>query len=138
MPRSMVSLGILLAFAFAITWASLKLLLGSGPPSFTATAISLPRMVKIFPLAASFLSFLCLIFSNFECPTSFLSPFICLVPLTLPHAAFQPAVSWPEEYISSSLPDTDLPFSSKDSSSGSFLTRTVLIILFSTESTRNS
>lgn len=40
----------------------------SGPPSFTATAISLPIMVKIFPFAASFFSFLCLIFANLECP----------------------------------------------------------------------
>ena len=70
-PLSMVSLGILFAFALAMTWASLKLLAGSGPPSFTATAISLPIMVKIFPFAASFFSFLCLIFANFECPDIF-------------------------------------------------------------------
>ena len=35
----MVSFGILFDFAFAITCASLKLFAGSGPPSFTATAI---------------------------------------------------------------------------------------------------
>ncbi len=75
MPLSMVSLGMLLAFALAITWASLKLFAGSGPPSFTATAISLPMIVKIFPFAASFFSFLCLIFANFECPDISLCPF---------------------------------------------------------------
>jgi hypothetical protein len=64
----MVSFGMLLDFALAITWANLELLAGSAPPSFTATAISLPKMVKILPLAASFFSFLCLIFANFECP----------------------------------------------------------------------
>ena len=56
-----------------ITCASLKLLDGSGPPSFTATAISLPIIVKILPFAASFFSFLCLILANFECPDITLS-----------------------------------------------------------------
>ena len=74
MPRSIVSFGMLLALAFAMTVASLKLLAGSGPPSFTATAISRPMIVKILPLAASFFSFLCLIFANFECP-DITSPF---------------------------------------------------------------
>lgn len=46
-------LGILLAFALATTSLSLLLFAGSAPPSFTATAISLPRIVKIFPLAAA-------------------------------------------------------------------------------------
>ena len=65
----MVSFGMLLDFAFAITSRNLLLLEGSElPPSFTATAISLPIFVKIFPFAASFFSFLCLILANFECP----------------------------------------------------------------------
>ena len=51
---SIVSFGMLLDFAFAITSLNLLLLEGSElPPSFTATAISLPIFVKIFPLAAS-------------------------------------------------------------------------------------
>ena len=79
-PRSIVSLGILLALALAITCASLKLLAGSGPPSLTATAISRPMIVKIFPLAASFFSFLCLMFANFECPDIIYPPhFLCIV-----------------------------------------------------------
>ena len=32
-------------------------------------------IVKIFPFAASFFSFLCLMFANFECPDMFCSPF---------------------------------------------------------------
>ena len=61
----MVSFGMLLDFAFAITSRNLLLLEGSElPPSFTATAISLPIFVKIFPFAASFFSFLCLILAN--------------------------------------------------------------------------
>ena len=45
----------LLDFAFAITSLNLLILEGSElPPSFTATAISLPIFVKIFPLAANY------------------------------------------------------------------------------------
>ena len=54
-----------------VSYTHLRRLLfaGSGPPpSFTATASSLPIFVKIFPFAASFFSFLCLIFANLECP----------------------------------------------------------------------
>ena len=68
MLLSIVSLGILFDLALAITSLSLPLLAGSGPPAFTATAISLPIIVNIFPFAASFFSFLCLILANFECP----------------------------------------------------------------------
>ena len=71
---SIVSLGMLLAFAFAITSLNFPLLLGSGPPALTATAISRPIIVKIFPFAASFFSFLCLIFANFECPDIKVTP----------------------------------------------------------------
>ena len=67
------------AFAFAITSRSLLLFAGSGPPSFTATAISRPITVKILPFAASFLSFLCLILANFECPDIFNSPSFLLL-----------------------------------------------------------
>ena len=42
-----VSFGILFAFAFAITSRSLLLFAGSGPPSFTATAISRPSGTAI-------------------------------------------------------------------------------------------
>ena len=44
-------------FAFAITSRRRLLFAGSEPPSLTATAISRPITVKIFPFAASFLSF---------------------------------------------------------------------------------
>jgi len=47
----------LLALAFAITVASLKLFAGSGPPSLTATAISRPITVKIFLLQHHFFLF---------------------------------------------------------------------------------
>jgi len=65
---SIVSLGILFDLAFAITSLNLLLLLGSGPPSLTATISSLPNLVKTLPFAASFFSFLCLMLANFECP----------------------------------------------------------------------
>ena len=68
-------LGILFALAFAITSRSLLLLAGSAPPpSLTATASSRPIFVKIFPFAASFFSFLCLMLANFECPDMVYSP----------------------------------------------------------------
>jgi len=58
----------LFAFAFAITSRRRLLFAGSGPPpSFTATASSLPSFVKIFPFAASFFSFFCFIFAVFSC-----------------------------------------------------------------------
>ena len=53
----MLSLGILLALAFAMTSNSLLFVDGSLPPAFTATAISLPILVNIFPFAASPLAF---------------------------------------------------------------------------------
>ena len=56
-PRSIVSFGMLFAFAFAITSRRRLLLAGSAPPSFTATAISRPITVKILPFAESFFSF---------------------------------------------------------------------------------
>ena len=80
MPLSIVSFGTLLALAFAITSRSLELLLGSAPPSLTATAISLPITVNILPLAASFFSFLCFILANFECP-DILTPLFVLARL---------------------------------------------------------
>ena len=41
-----------------------------------ATAISLPMTVKNLPFAASFFSFLCLMFENFECPDIFFTSFL--------------------------------------------------------------
>ena len=69
--RLILSFGMLFAFAFAMTSRNLLLLSGSGPPSLTATAISLPMTVKIFPFFASFFSFLCLMFANLLCPDVF-------------------------------------------------------------------
>ena len=60
--------------ALAIISRRRLLLAGSGPPSFTATAISRPIIVKIFPFAASFFSFLCLILANLECPDILIAP----------------------------------------------------------------
>src|SRR5699024_4851984 len=85
MPRSMVSLGMLLAFALAMTSRSLLLLAGSGPPSFTATTISRPIIVKIFPFLASFFSFLCFMFANFECPDMFFTSSCCNFPIKIYH-----------------------------------------------------
>ena len=48
MLLSMVSLGILFDFAFAMS-LNFALFAGSEPPSLTATAISLPSLVNIFP-----------------------------------------------------------------------------------------
>jgi hypothetical protein len=56
----------LLAFAFAITSASFEFTLGSGPPALTATANSLPILVKILPFAASVFAFLFFMFALLE------------------------------------------------------------------------
>ena len=65
---SIVSLGILAALHLVTTCLSLLLLLTSGPPSLTATIISLPSLVNILPLAASLAAFLWAMLANFECP----------------------------------------------------------------------
>ena len=57
MERLMLSLGMLLYFALAMTSRSLALSAGSGPPALTAMAISRPILVKILPRAASVLPF---------------------------------------------------------------------------------
>ena len=67
----MLSLGMLFAFAFAITSRNFELVAGSGPPAFTATASSLPIFVKIFPLTASVFAFLFLIVDHLLCPDIF-------------------------------------------------------------------
>ena len=67
--RSILSFGTLQAFAFAMQSFNFELELGSDPPpSFTATANSLPILVKIFALAPSVFSFFLLILFHLECP----------------------------------------------------------------------
>jgi hypothetical protein len=57
MIRSILSLGTLLALAFAIISRSLLFVAGSPPPSRTATAISRPILVKMFARLESVASF---------------------------------------------------------------------------------
>ena len=66
-----VSLGIFAALAFSKASLNLGLSSGSGPP-FAATVISLITLVQTFPLEASCLAFLCLIFAHLECPAIYL------------------------------------------------------------------
>src|ERR1051325_9395830 len=60
MARSMLSLGMLLAFASATAARRRGLPLMSPPPMRAATVISLRMRVKIFPRLASAAPFLCL------------------------------------------------------------------------------
>ena len=75
MARSMLSAGMLTSRAFCIASRSRKLMLGSLPASRAATVISLPTLVKVWPLRASTTAFLCFIPAHLECPdTDYLRP----------------------------------------------------------------
>src|SRR3954466_7092393 len=73
MARSMLSVGMLEAFAVVTAVRRRGLALMSPPPIFAATVISLISLVKILPRLASFAAFLCLIVLHFEWPDMRLS-----------------------------------------------------------------
>ena len=57
-------------------WMGFEMRLTGQNPRFARfSGIRTDRLVKIFPFAASFFSFLCLMFANFECPDIFNSPY---------------------------------------------------------------
>src|SRR3954469_9405932 len=68
MARSMVSFGMLPAFASEIALRKRAFASGSPPPVRAATVSSLMNFVKSLPRLASSAPFLCLIECHFECP----------------------------------------------------------------------
>src|SRR5574341_107994 len=68
MARLMFSAGMLTDFALATAVRRRGLPSGSPPPSFAATVISLPILVKTLPRLASMAAFLCFVVAHFECP----------------------------------------------------------------------
>src|ERR1041384_8041287 len=68
MARSMLSFGMLLAFAADTAVRKRGLASISPPPILAATVISLISLVKILPRLASFAAFLCLIVLHLEWP----------------------------------------------------------------------
>lgn len=64
----MLSFGMLLAFAFAITSRSLLLFAGSAPPSLTAIAILSANLHENLTALGVGLLFLFLMFAHLECP----------------------------------------------------------------------
>ncbi len=68
MARSMLSLGIDAALAFATAFSSAALVSGSPPPSRAATVIARASFVKAAPRRESTIAFLCFIDAHLECP----------------------------------------------------------------------
>ena len=80
MILSMLSLGTLFALAFAITSLSFEFEAGSGPPSRTITAISLPILVKTLALWLSVFSFFLLVIVLFCVGHHILFRLLCFGP----------------------------------------------------------
>src|SRR5262245_14997618 len=84
---SMVSLGMLAAFASSMAYRSVVLNFGSPPPLRAATMIARLHLLHTLPRLASFAAFLCLMFFHALWPAMILSdpgtPTVCEVPPSL-------------------------------------------------------